>query len=145
MFPKPQSNTTDTFTPSEIAFLYVFRSLWSNLKNLSKCLKSRILTNRSDVVQLLSLYASAFLQILLLRLFPALLLLYFLSVPVTVTQKKSGLLQVLRSMLPRHCHYNSKHTLHHTLNSHNRFSSLKHVLFFLCFTIQYRCKNQCPK
>ena len=22
---------------------------------------------------------------------------------------------------------------------------LKHVLFFLCFTIQYRCKNQCPK
>ena len=89
VFLKPQSNTTDTFTPSEIAFLYVFRSLWSNLKNLSKCLKSRILTNRSDVVQLLSLYASAFLQILLLRLFPALLLLYFLSVPVTVTQKKS--------------------------------------------------------
>ena len=33
----------------------------------------------------------------------------------------------------------------HTLNSHNRFSPLKHVLFFLCFTIQYRCKNQCPK
>lgn len=56
MFPKPLSNTTDTFTPSEIAFLYVFRSLWSNLKNLSKCLKSRILTNLSDVVQLLSLY-----------------------------------------------------------------------------------------
>ena len=39
-------------------------------------------------------------NILLLRLFPALLLLYFLSVPVTVTQKKSDLLQVLRSMLP---------------------------------------------
>nr|DAU15045.1 MAG TPA: hypothetical protein [Caudoviricetes sp.] len=36
--------------------MYVFRSLWSNLKNLSKCLKSRILTNLSDVVQLLSLY-----------------------------------------------------------------------------------------
>jgi len=35
VFPKPQSNTTDTFTPSEIAFLYIFRSLWSNLKNLS--------------------------------------------------------------------------------------------------------------
>lgn len=58
MFPKPQSNTTDTFTPSEIAFLYVFRSLWSNLKNLSKCLKSRILTNLSDVVQLLSPHVS---------------------------------------------------------------------------------------
>lgn len=58
MFPKPQSNTTDTFTPSEIAFLYVFRSLWSNLKNLSKCLKSRILTNLSDVVQLLSPHGS---------------------------------------------------------------------------------------
>ena len=58
VFPKPQSNTTDTFTPSEIAFLYVFRSLWSNLKNLSKCLKSRILTNLSDVVQLLSLYGT---------------------------------------------------------------------------------------
>lgn len=28
---------------------------------------------------------------------------------------------------------------------HQKFSSLKHVLFFLCFTIQYRCKNQCPK
>ena len=50
VFPKPQSNTTDTFTPSEIAFLYVFRSLWSNLKNLSKCLKSRILRYFSDVV-----------------------------------------------------------------------------------------------
>nr|DAL11545.1 MAG TPA_asm: hypothetical protein [Caudoviricetes sp.] len=34
--------------------MYVFRSLWSNLKNLSKCLKSRIFTYRSDVVQLLS-------------------------------------------------------------------------------------------
>ena len=32
VFPRPQSNTTETFTPSEIAFLYVFRSLWSNLK-----------------------------------------------------------------------------------------------------------------
>lgn len=59
VFPKPQSNTTETFTPSEIAFLYVFRSLWSNLKKLSKCLKSRILTNLSDVVQLLSLYAES--------------------------------------------------------------------------------------
>ena len=29
-------------------------------------------------------------------------------------------------------------SLHHALNSHNRFSSLKHVLFFLCFTIQYQ-------
>lgn len=58
VFPKPQSNTTDTFTPSEIAFLYVFRSLWSNLKNLSKYLKSKIFTYRSDVVQLLSLYVS---------------------------------------------------------------------------------------
>ena len=58
VFLKPQSNTTDTFTPSERAFLYVFRSLWSNLKNLSKCLKSRILTKLSDVVQLLSLYVS---------------------------------------------------------------------------------------
>lgn len=57
VFPKPLSNTTDTFPPSEIAFLYVFRSLWSNLKNLSKCLKSRLLTKLSDVVQLLSLYA----------------------------------------------------------------------------------------
>ena len=57
--------------------------------------------NRKHIsVLLLFLLASAFLQILLLRLFPALLLLYFLSVPVTVTQKKSGLLQVLRSMLP---------------------------------------------
>lgn len=37
---------------SQHLFLYVFRSLWSNLKNLSKCLKSRILTNLSDVVQL---------------------------------------------------------------------------------------------
>ena len=57
MFPHTLSNTTDTFTPSEIAFLYVFRSLWSNLKNLSKCLKSRIFTYRSDVVQLLSPHA----------------------------------------------------------------------------------------
>jgi len=39
-------------------------------------------------VLLLFLLASAFLQILLLRLFPALLLLYFLSVPVTVTQEE---------------------------------------------------------
>ena len=58
MFPKPQSNTTDTFTQSEFAFLYIFRSLWSNLKNLSKCRKSRGFTNLSDVVQLLSLYVS---------------------------------------------------------------------------------------
>lgn len=57
VFPKPQSNTTDTFTQSEFAFLYIFRSLWSNLKNLSKCRKSRGFTNLSDVVQLLSLYA----------------------------------------------------------------------------------------
>lgn len=37
MFPHTISRTTETFTPSEIAFLYVFLSLWSNLKNLSKC------------------------------------------------------------------------------------------------------------
>ena len=54
MFPNTMSRTTDTFTPSEIAFFFSFRSPWENMKCLSKCLKSRIFTYLSDVVQLLS-------------------------------------------------------------------------------------------
>ena len=102
--------------------------------------------NRKHIsVLLLFLLASAFLQILLLRLFPALLLLYFLSGRWRWLRRSLVCCRCSGACCHRHCHYNSKHTPHHTLNSHNRFSSLKHVLFFLCFTIQYRCKNQCPK
>lgn len=39
--------TTDTFTPSEIAFFFVFRSLCENSICRSKCLNSRSFTNFS--------------------------------------------------------------------------------------------------
>ena len=58
MFPHTISRTTETFTPSEIAFLYVFRSLFEKVKNLSKCLKSRTFTNLSDVVDIRSPHAA---------------------------------------------------------------------------------------
>ena len=50
LFPDSLSIITDTFTPSEIAFLYVFRSPPLNMKCGSKCLKSRILTNLPELV-----------------------------------------------------------------------------------------------
>ena len=42
VFPKPQSNTTETFTPFEIAFFFEILSLYENTICLSKCLNSRI-------------------------------------------------------------------------------------------------------
>lgn len=45
VFRDTTSRTTETFTPSEIAFLYVLRSLFEKLKNLVECLKLRSPTN----------------------------------------------------------------------------------------------------
>ncbi len=54
MFQDTTFKTTNTFTPFQIDYLYVFLSLWSNRKIRSKCLKSRIFTYFSNVVDIRS-------------------------------------------------------------------------------------------
>ena len=58
MFPHSTSKTTDTFIPSEMDFFKVFCSFLSKLKNLTKCLKSRILTYPPCIVLLPSPHVS---------------------------------------------------------------------------------------